>query len=206
MATTRDAEQAGAARRARIVEAALGLFAAHGYRGTSLAAVAEAAGITRSGLLHHFPSKEALLAEALAERDRQAFDAVEVDREYEGPAILRALDIADELVERNQRNRELARLGHLAIFEANDIPEFARDWARERTRTFRDNLARVVEESVAVGEVRADTDATSVASIIIAVISGLGEQWQHDQSFDMVGAMRTLTDVLRRDLLIERHG
>ncbi|MET9490770.1 helix-turn-helix domain-containing protein [Nocardia sp. NPDC006630] len=205
MARTRDAEQTGAARRAKIVTAALSLFATHGYRGTSLAAVADTAGITRSGLLHHFSSKEALLAATLAERDEQSFDAVEIGRDYEGPALLRALEIIDDLVDRNQRNRELTRLAHLGNLGGEDTPQFARDWAQKRIRAFRENLAGVIAAGIAAGDVRADVDPVAVAGIVIAAMSGLEEQWLQDESFDMAGAMRTLTAVLRRDLLITRR-
>lgn len=83
MARTRDAELTGPVRRAEIISAAITLFAAHGYRGTSLAAVAQAAGISQSGLLHHFRSKEVLLTEVLAELDQQTLESAEVDHEYE---------------------------------------------------------------------------------------------------------------------------
>ncbi|MFD6354234.1 TetR family transcriptional regulator [Nocardia tengchongensis] len=204
MARTRDAEQAGEARRAQILAAAMTLFAEKGYRGTSLAAVAEAAGITRSGVLHHFSSKEALLSAVLAERDVQAFDAVEVDRAYEGPAALRALDIVDKLAASNAGNREFTRLSHLALFGSADAPEVAQDWSNERLRTYRDNLARVLEESVAAQEVRADIDADAIALLIVGAVTGLTEMWLRDESFDMVAAVRTLTGVLRRDLAPDR--
>lgn len=48
---------------------------------------------------------------------------------------------------------------------------------------------------------RADIDAAALASVIIAAISGLEEQWLQDESFDMVAAMHALTTVLRRDLI-----
>ncbi|WP_063920585.1 TetR/AcrR family transcriptional regulator [Nocardia salmonicida] len=204
MARTRDAEQAGEARRARILSVAMKLFAENGYRGTSLAAVAEAAGITRSGVLHHFSSKEALLSAVLVERDEQAFDAVEVDQEYEGPAALRAFEIVDRLVARNSSNREFTRLSHLALFGSADAPELAQDWSNERLRTYRDNLARVFEESVAAGEIRADIDAEAIALLIVGAVTGLTELWLRDDSLDMVAAVRTLTGALRRDLVPDR--
>ena len=52
-----------------ILAAARQLFAKHGYRGTSLASIAEAAGLSQPGLLHHYPSKTALLLAVLASRD-----------------------------------------------------------------------------------------------------------------------------------------
>src|SRR6516225_7827779 len=44
--------------RAAVVAAATRLFAAHGFDGTALQDVADAVGVTKPAVLHHFPSKE----------------------------------------------------------------------------------------------------------------------------------------------------
>jgi AcrR family transcriptional regulator len=58
-----------AARRERIVAAALSAFAAGGYAETSMGAIAEQAGVTRAVLYDHFDSKQSLYLAVLSERN-----------------------------------------------------------------------------------------------------------------------------------------
>src|SRR5262249_23189958 len=44
--------------RAAVLQAATRLFAAHGFDGTALQDVADAVGVSKPAVLHHFPSKE----------------------------------------------------------------------------------------------------------------------------------------------------
>ncbi|MET9632491.1 helix-turn-helix domain-containing protein [Lentzea sp. NPDC006480] len=48
----------------KILDAAAALFARHGFEQTSLKTLADAVGLSKAGLLHHFPSKDALFEAA----------------------------------------------------------------------------------------------------------------------------------------------
>lgn len=51
---------------AAILEAALDVFSAHGFRGATLDQIAEAAGLSKPNLLYYFPAKDAVHAALLA--------------------------------------------------------------------------------------------------------------------------------------------
>lgn len=57
--------QAGEARKAAILKAALAVFARQGLDGASLEAIAQAAGISKANLLYYHPSKDALYVSVL---------------------------------------------------------------------------------------------------------------------------------------------
>src|SRR5688500_13160874 len=60
----------GVLRRRAILDAAVELMSSRGFRGTSLASVAEAVDLTEAGVLHYFGSKEELLTAVLEEREQ----------------------------------------------------------------------------------------------------------------------------------------
>lgn len=61
----RRVESQATSTRDRILEAALDLFAGRSYRAASMRQIAEAVGITKASLYHHFRSKQEILSELL---------------------------------------------------------------------------------------------------------------------------------------------
>jgi AcrR family transcriptional regulator len=62
---------------AGIVDRAAALFARRGFEQTSVQAVADAVGLSKAGLLHHFPSKDALHEAVRAQAERLGQQALE---------------------------------------------------------------------------------------------------------------------------------
>jgi len=97
----------------RLIKVATRLFAARGFYGVSIAAVADELGMTKQALLHHFRSKEKLYSavlERIADRYMEALGAVEDAPEFFEQfchyALARKDDmavIARELLDNEQR-------------------------------------------------------------------------------------------------------
>ena len=64
-------DRSGAETRRAIIDTAARVFRTKGYETATLGEIAEELGITRSAVLHHFESKEALLAEVLVPSSRR---------------------------------------------------------------------------------------------------------------------------------------
>jgi AcrR family transcriptional regulator len=83
-----------------ILDRAAALFARHGFEQTSLQAVADAVGLSKAGLLHHFPSKDALheavlaLADTLAQRVLDQVQALPIGGARDRRAVEALIDVA----------------------------------------------------------------------------------------------------------------
>ena len=177
-------------RRAEIVRAALEVIAERGYRGASLAAVAERVGLTQQGLLHHFPTKEALLVAVLKERDQ--WDAV--------PATQWRVDLLASLVEYNAMRPGIIQTFSALLGESVTEGHPARAYFTERYRQVRESMAAVLR--TAYGD-RLPNGLTPerTAPLLIAVMDGLQYQWLLDpDSVDMPAAFRDFLALLGEEI------
>ena len=188
----------GAAARARILETATAMFGEHGYRGTSLAAIGRAIGLTQQGVLHHFPSKVSLLLAVLEERDRHDRRTWPVGRSFVGTEVL---DAWDRTVAENVARYGLVRLAHVLAAEATEAEHPAREHFLAHVEIGREMLREGFAAGVEAGELRADLDYELVIRQVIAMSGGLENQWLLDpEGIDIVACFHDFTRQLRAHL------
>lgn len=163
----------GRAKREEILQAAMVLFGEVGYHAASLREIAARVGMSHPGLLHHFPTKAALLEAVLAYRD--AVDTADLDDD-----LARGTDYFDALVslaERNARRRHIVELFTALVAEATspDHPAHAHFVRRYEAAVARTG-ARLAERARA-GELREGVDPYAAARQIVALMDGLQVQW-----------------------------
>ena len=183
----------GENRRAIILDAAAREFAFHGYHGASLAAIADRVGITQSGLLHHFPSKEALLDAVV--QGRFAEDAGLTDRMGLGEASPFAG--YDAMVARNIADATWVQF--LMVITADGLTEDnpAHELIHVRYERVRARIRdRILSHAGDRYELPAHLDAEDVASLLLAVLDGLQLQWLYDDSVDMRRRVQLFIDLI----------
>ncbi|MFD9724498.1 TetR/AcrR family transcriptional regulator [Streptomyces sp. NPDC059072] len=179
-------------RREEIVLAALEVIAERGYRGAALATVAERVGLTQQGLLHYFPTKEALLVAVLEERDR--WDTGGGSRVS---ADSWRLDLLDSLVEYNAMRPGIVQTFSALLGESVTEEHPARAFFTERYEQVRREMTSLLQREFG-DRLPSGLTPQEAAPLLTAVMDGLQYQWLlAPESVDMPAAFRSFLTLLR---------
>ena len=143
-------------RRAELLGIAAELFAARGFRATTVRDIADAAGILSGSLYHHFDSKESMVDEILSTFQSQLFaeyDAVLASGDDARTKLERLVRISFDAIDRNRPA--------VAIFQ-NDAAVLAEDdrfdYLRAHNERFRTMWTELIDEGIRSGALRDDLD------------------------------------------------
>ena len=159
------AELAKATRREEILAAARRVFAARGFRGTTIADIAEEAGIALGTIYLYYPSKEAVFAalnQRLGEIVAGAVQSVTPTRSVQETVRKRV----HEVFAACSGNRDLVRLVVLNMDPGTDADRRVQAAAAVRNRP----LTRELERAVELGTVR-QCDPAVTARLIEGMVS-----------------------------------
>jgi AcrR family transcriptional regulator len=166
-------------RRTEILKAAAEVFGSKGYNNGPLTEIAEQAGMTHAGILHHFGSKNKLLVEVLKYRD-----AADVE-DKAGRHIPDGEELFRHLIETALRNESRPGLVQAyAVLSAESVTEGnpGRDYFDDRYRTLRNEI---VHAFIAMCQERGISDVSRLepaAASILAVMDGMQVQWLLDRN------------------------
>ena len=176
-----------------------------------VADVADAADISKAGLLHHFSSKGALFAQVLERRDRQASSRILREEDREDPWLL--LDAFARLVEHNARHRELVAIYTATAVSVLDADHPAHAWMAGHLAGTVEMFERAFERGKEAGTVHPDAPSRLIARTLTALSDGLQIQWlcattprtaaRESLGTDMAAEVRLYAEGLRRQWRLE---
>lgn len=184
-----------AARREEILRQALSVIDEEGYSAASVTRIADVAGISKTGLLHHFGTRENLFAEVLRLRDE--LDA----SEFEGPDTSLS-DVEDaylRVVKRNAQVPGLVELFTRLSVEAADPHHPAHEFFATRTAVLEERIAETAADAMGTSN-PGSPDPDHVALIVMALTDGLQQHWLRDPSIDMTEILATLFHIFDQAL------
>ena len=153
-----------------IIDAAIELFGSRGFKGTTIAAIAERVGLTDAGVLHHFPTKSVLIEAAL---ERGLLLQTTRMRELLEPGGLEAIRRMRGWGSIVEESPELTSLQIVMSTEgiASDSP--VRDYVQQRYENLHDLIVGLIRQGVDRGEIRPEVDADWEASALVAYLDGI---------------------------------
>ena len=186
--TTRGGYAKGDARREHILEVATEIFGTQGFRAATMLQIAAACGISRTGLLHHFPTKESLLEAVLAHRDAAGHDHADPESDADPRARLRRILAVTEY---NATQPRIVNLFSVLSAEAGERSHPAHDYFAQRYDHLRTELRQACRTLAATDQLAPGVDPDTLAIEIIALMDGLQVQWVlAPEDIDMVAILR----------------
>ncbi|MDF2993336.1 MAG: hypothetical protein K0S37_3850 [Microbacterium sp.] len=164
--------------RQTIIAACSSAFSESGFHGASMAEIARRAGISHTGLLHHFPHKQDLLTAVLQLQDERSANYLaehgSLGDDVDPVAVLRGMVVT--LVERN-RQAGLVELSAVLTGEASASAHPAHEHFADRFENIRRFLGRLFARLAAEDRLSGGASPDELAAATIALTDGLHLQW-----------------------------
>lgn len=161
-----------------LLAVAVQVFNERGYDGTSMGDLAKRLGISKSAIYHHVESKETLLELALERAHKGLLAVAEEAQTLEATAVAKLERLVHDsvvvLVEQLPYVTLLLRVrGNTAVERR----------ALTRRRTLDRQVAALIEEAIADGDIRSDIDASTAARLLFGQVNSLVE-WYRPRNGD----------------------
>ncbi len=183
-----------------IVDAAIELFGSRGFKGTTIAAIAERVGLTDAGVLHHFPTKSVLIEAALERGLLLQTTRMQELLEPGGLEAIRRMRNWGSIVEESP---ELTSLQIVMSTEGIALDSPVRDYVQQRYANLHELIVGLIRQGVDRGEIRPGVDADWEASALIAYLDGIRLQWFYsDNRLSLITAVQRYFDLLVERLAV----
>ncbi|MEU6995797.1 TetR/AcrR family transcriptional regulator [Streptomyces sp. NPDC046465] len=159
-----------------LLSVAVRVFNERGYDGTSMEHLSKAAGISKSSIYHHVAGKEELLRRAVSRALDGLFGILVEEHARVGTAMQRL-----EYVTRRTVEVLVAELPYVTLLLRVRGNTDTERWAMERRREFDQQVAELLKEAAAAGDLRSDVELRLATRLLFGMINSIVE-WYRPES------------------------
>lgn len=186
--------------RNHILDAAIERFSEHGVAKTSLADIANTAGVTRGAIYWHFKNKSDLLNEIWAQSESGLKDLEhEYQLKYPSDPLSVMKAMLTYVLEATARDRRRRSLMEIIFHKCEFVGEMATLQFMQQTLFLEcyDKIEDVLRECMTAGQLPENLDTRRTAIVLRGYMTGIMENWLFmPDSFDMAADAPQLIDVL----------
>lgn len=164
----------GGDKRARILKAAVKVFARKGFHETKVAEIARAAGVADGTIYLYFKSKDDLLISLFEDHMDRLNEELRGDLNALPDCATKIHHIVKCQLGHIKDHRELAEVLSVTLRQSN---RFLRQFAAPKFSEYLDIIAEAIAEGQRAGEVRADVAPRVVARALFGALDGLMLTW-----------------------------
>ncbi len=181
-------------RKEQILKAAEKIFALKGFQEATVSDVAKHAGLSDATIYEYFPSKEELLFSIPGETTRRGKELLDFHLNYIRGAANKIRSVIYHYLWFYQNNPDYASVAMLVLKQNRKFLDTdAYQMVREGSRV----ILRVVEEGVASGEFKPETNPYLVRAVILGTIEHLVIRWLlHGTPKDLLAFVDPLADMV----------
>jgi AcrR family transcriptional regulator len=172
-----------------LAEIAMTVFAERGYEGSSLEDIARAAGIAKSSIYHHVPSKEELLSLGLQRGFHGLFKVVDETMARDEPALARLRYLVSRCVE----GAIVDRAGVMVLLTLKGSTE-TEVWARAELERFQLALQGLVRKAIRDGDLRDTVDPADAVRLLMGMVTSL-TTWFAVEDLDLDRLQRAIDTI-----------
>jgi AcrR family transcriptional regulator len=186
-----------------IIRESTRLFLANGYRGTSVKAITEAAGIGRGTLYWYFKSKDEILLTIFRKFESQMLDPlIEALRHFKGDFVAKYKFLHKFTTEFARDNRDLSLAFNTLLNEMSGTHTEAETVAKAVYERFRRIIESLLKDGKRDGSLRKDLNLNLYAHAIMASHTGMLVQWLvHGETLNVPDFVKAVRDIILKGVI-----
>ena len=181
-----------------ILEAAVKVFARQGFNQSTVAQIAQEAGVADGTIYLYFKNKDDILVQFFSYRTKQVFDLFRAEVNKADSSLNKLRNLIRRHLTEFQRDRDMAVVYQV---ETHQNSRLAESQIREMSKMYQDLVSEIIEAGQQEGNIRKDLYVSLVKRFILGAVDEVINTWLHsDKNYDLVSMADPLVELFMRGI------